>query len=161
MCRSELDLEQAVWAIPAERTKNGIPHLVPLPVAAIRLLRDRLSALGDRDLLFGTGVRSFTGWSVARAMLQKRIAESQADVQPWRLHDIRRTVATRMGDIGVLPHVVEAVLNHVSGHKAGVAGVYNRALYRAEKREALERWADHVRAIIAALTKASAGRASE
>jgi integrase len=151
MRRSELDIEQAIWAIPAERTKNGIPHLVPLPEAAIRLLCERLSAIGDRDLLFGTGARSFTGWSVARATLQKRIGESQSDVQPWRLHDLRRTVATRMGDLGVLPHVVEAVLNHVSGHKAGVAGVYNRALYRAEKREALERWASYVGAISAAL----------
>jgi hypothetical protein len=60
------------------------------------------------------------------------------------LHDIRRTVATRLADLGVLPHVIEAVLNHVSGHKAGVAGVYNRASYTAEKRAALELWAHEV-----------------
>jgi hypothetical protein len=69
-------------------------------------------------------------------------------VCPWRLHDIRRTVATRMGDLGILPHVIEAVLNHVSGHRAGVAGIYNRALYRAEKRHALERWAEHVQSLV-------------
>ena len=68
---------------------------------------------------------------------------------PWRLHDLRRTVATRMAELGVQPHVVEAVLNHVSGHKAGVAGVYNRALYAAEKRRALELWGEHVRALAA------------
>jgi hypothetical protein len=66
------------------------------------------------------------------------------NLKPWRVHDIRRTVATRLGDIGVLPHVVEAILNHVSGHKAGVAGIYNRAAYAAEKRDALEKWAAFV-----------------
>jgi hypothetical protein len=68
---------------------------------------------------------------------------------PWRLHDMRRTAATRMADLGVLPHVVEAVLNHVSGYKAGVAGVYNRALYAAEKRQALDLWAAHIEALLA------------
>ena len=53
-----------------------------------------------------------------------------------------------MGDLGILPHVVEAVLNHVSGHKAGVAGVYNLASYAAEKKVALERWAVHVHGLV-------------
>ena len=65
----------------------------------------------------------------------------------WRLHDLRRTAATGMGGIRVLPHVVEAVLNHVSGHKAGVAGVYNRARYQEPMREALAMWADRVTAL--------------
>ena len=60
----------------------------------------------------------------------------------------RRTVATRMADLGIQPHVIEAILNHVSGSKAGVAGVYNRSLYAAEKRAALEVWADHVQAVL-------------
>ena len=59
----------------------------------------------------------------------------------WTVHDLRRTAATVMADqLGVLPHIVEAILNHVSGHRAGVAGVYNRARYQAEMRQALERW---------------------
>ena len=65
-------------------------------------------------------------------------------VPPWRLHDLRRTAATRMADLGVLPHIVEACINHVSGAKAGVAGVYNRAQYVKEKRAAFERLAAHV-----------------
>ena len=71
-----------------------------------------------------------------------------ASIQPWRLHDLRRTAATHMADIGIAPHVVEAVLNHVSGHKAGVAGVYNQAEYRLEKQAALERWAAHVDGVV-------------
>ena len=69
-------------------------------------------------------------------------------MKPWRLHDIRRTVATRMGDIGVQPHVIEATLNHHSGHRRGVAGVYNRSVYEREVRAALALWADHVRSIV-------------
>jgi integrase len=65
----------------------------------------------------------------------------------WTLHDLRRTAATRMADLGVQPHVIEAVLNHVSGHKSGVAGIYNRSTYEREKRQALELWADYVAAV--------------
>ena len=68
--------------------------------------------------------------------------------RPRRLHDICRTVAARLAELGVLPHVIEAVLNHVSGHKTGVAGIYNRALYTAEKRQALELWAEHVHCLV-------------
>src|SRR5205823_5882196 len=65
------------------------------------------------------------------------------------LHDIRRSVATGMAEIGTQPYVVEAVLNHVSGHKAGVAGIYNRSQYAGEKRAALKAWADHISSVIA------------
>jgi hypothetical protein len=64
------------------------------------------------------------------------------------LHDLRRSVATHMAELGVQPHIVEAVLNHVSGHKAGVAGIYNKAAYEREKRQALAIWADHVMAAV-------------
>ena len=70
-------------------------------------------------------------------------------VPPWRLHDLRRTAATGMADIGVLPHVIEAALNHISGAKAGVAGIYNRSAYAPEKKAALERWAAHVAGLVA------------
>ena len=66
---------------------------------------------------------------------------------PWRLHDLRRTCATGMGGIGILPHVVEAVLNHVSG-KSKVAGIYNWAQYIEEKKSALQRWAVHVAGLV-------------
>jgi integrase len=67
----------------------------------------------------------------------------------WTLHDLRRTVVTGMAEIGVQPHVIEAIVNHVSGHKAGVAGIYNRATYAVEKRAALQTWANHLEETIA------------
>ena len=69
----------------------------------------------------------------------------------WVIHDMRRTVATGMADIGIQPHIIEAVLNHVSGHKGGIAGVYNRANYAAEKAAALTRWDEHVASIVGAV----------
>jgi hypothetical protein len=70
-------------------------------------------------------------------------------MEPWRLHDLRRTVATMLGEeLKVLPHVIEGLLNHVSGSKKGIAGIYNRALYAAEVKIALARWAEHLTAIV-------------
>jgi len=70
-------------------------------------------------------------------------------IAPWRIHDLRRTCATNLAELGVQPHIIEAVLNHVSGHKGGVAGIYNRARYEGEMRSALQRWADYVKKITA------------
>ena len=68
--------------------------------------------------------------------------------EPWRIHDLRRTAVTGMAELGVTPHVIEAVVNHISGHKGGVAGVYNRAAYAPEKKAALELWANHVSSVV-------------
>lgn len=154
MMRSELHLAKALWSLPRERTKNGLPHDLPLSTAALDILA-AVPVRTDRDFVFGTGEGAFSGWSKSKAALDARIAaalkasaeaagEKPKPMPPWRLHDIRRTVATRLGDLGVLPHVVEAILNHVSGHRAGVAGIYNRATYAAEKRAALDLWAMHI-----------------
>ena len=132
----EIDLDAAVWTIPAPRTKNKRPHDVPLSPAAVEILRT-LPRRADREYVFGSGSGGFQGWSHCKSALDARIAEAGGKVKPWRLHDLRRTLATRLGDMSVLPHVVEATLNHVSGHRAGVAGVYNRAVYATEKRDAL------------------------
>jgi integrase len=86
--------------------------------------------------------------------MKSRLDAALGDVPPFVLHDLRRTCATGMAEVGIAPHIVEAVLNHVSGHSAGVAGVYNRAVYTDEKRAALERWARH----IDELAEASASR---
>jgi hypothetical protein len=85
------------------------------------------------------------GWSAGKAALDA----SLKNVAPWKLHDLRRTMTTGMGELGVQPHIIEAAINHQSGHKAGVAGSYNRANYHAEHKQALEKWAAHVMALVA------------
>jgi integrase len=81
--------------------------------------------------------------AIARAELGAEVT-----LDSWRLHDLRRSFATGMADIGIAPHIIEACLNHISGHKGGVAGIYNRAAYAAEKKAALERWAAHVKGLV-------------
>jgi integrase len=143
MAWAEMDTAGATWRIAGDRTKNARPHEVPLSQSALAILGARARSEG-RALVFGSR-GPFSGWSKAKAALDARMAaELGHGPSAWRLHDIRRTVATRMADLGVQPHVIEAVLNHVSGHKAGVAGVYNRATYAVEKRHALGMWGQHV-----------------
>jgi integrase len=148
MSWEEVDLERATWRIGGERTKNARAHEVTLTQPAMKILGARHRSDG-RALVFGSH-GPFSGWSKAKASLDARMSAALGGCAPasWRLHDIRRTVATRLSDLGVLPHVVEAVLNHVSGHKAGVAGIYNRSSYAAEKRDALTLWGDHVTALV-------------
>lgn len=152
---SEFDLARDLWTIPGARTKNGRPHEVPL-TPEIRTILDAVGKRDGRDIIFGAGQNGYGGWSKSKKTLDERITAmrkeagfSKPALPHWRVHDLRRTGATRMGDLGVLPHVVEAVLNHVSGTKAGVAGVYNKALYRSEKQAALKQWSRHVSAIVA------------
>jgi integrase len=135
--------------LPGERTKNHRAHTVPLNKAAQKILASvpqRTKPNGtQRELVFGSGEGGFSGWSKAKEQLDERIAETTGEpVVPWRIHDLRRSFATHAAEIGIQPHIIEAVLNHVSGSKAGVAGIYNRALYEPEKRAALVRWADQL-----------------
>jgi integrase len=158
----ELDLDRGTWSLPGARTKNGLPHDVPLSRQAQATLRD-VAVRKARELLFGRRKGPFSGWSKPRERLNIRVARRRAEerlgrplgagerpqagdeLPPWTLHDLRRTVVTGMNELGVAPHVVEAVVNHVSGRaRAGVAGVYNRANYANEKRAALQAWADHL-----------------
>jgi integrase len=149
MAWGELDLGGALWSIEGERTKNRRSHEVPLSSAALNILEAQPKREG-RELVFGSGAGPFSGWSKARAALDTRIAAAlreqgkETEIAPWRLHDLRRTTATGMANLGTAPHVVEAVLNHISGHRAGVAGVYNRAVYAREMRAALSLWGAHI-----------------
>ncbi len=142
MTWAELDLERGAWLLPATRTKNRRPHLVPLSPPARALLEQRPRRYG-RPFVFGTGANGFVGWSHAKARLDAALPEALGrPIAPWRLHDLRRSVVTGLAEHGLAPpHIVEAIVNHASGHKAGVAGVYNRAAYEPEKRSALDRWA--------------------
>jgi len=148
MTWDEVDLASATWRIGRDRTKNARTHDVPLAPQAVGLLRT-VERRDGRALVFGSRNGPFSGWSKAKASLDARTSAALGHaLPPWRLHDVRRTVATRLADLGALPHVIEAVLNHVSGHKAGVAGVYNRSVYATEKRAALELWARQVTALV-------------
>jgi hypothetical protein len=82
------------------------------------------------------------------AMLAAAREEGHAVIQPWTLHDLRRTFVTGMVELHVPPHVVELVVNHISGTRAGVAGTYNRSELLPERKAALERWATHVRGLV-------------
>jgi integrase len=132
--------------LPGERTKNKRDHVVPLSDAAKEIL-EKFRADG-RTHVFGRYDTGFGGWHTAKRELDARLADAGNVLPYWTLHDLRRTVATGMADLGVQPHIVEAVLNHVSGHKGGVAGIYNRATYDKEKRDALNLWAEHVMALV-------------
>ena len=138
----ELDLDSALWRIAPERTKNSRPHDVPLSSTALSILK-QVPRRVNRELVFGGRKGPFSGWSKSKERFDQR-----TDLTGWRLHDLRRTLVTGMAELGVQPHVIEAVVNHVSGHKAGVAGVYNRATYSQEKRKALQDWADYLDRIV-------------
>jgi integrase len=139
---SEVDLERGTIMLPGERTKNHRPHLVPLPQAARTIIEARPRRPG-RDLIFGLAEGPFSNWSDSKQRLDEKIA-----LPHWTPHDLRRTAATMMAELGIQPHIIESVLNHVSGFRAGVAGTYNRFLYEAEKRQALNLWAEHLLAIV-------------
>jgi integrase len=139
---SEVDLERGIISLPPARTKNRRAFEVPLSAAALEILK---ALPRDRDFVFGRGDSGFQGWSKSKARLDARLTGAVAS---WVLHDVRRTLSTIMHErLSIMPHVVEAVLGHVSGHKAGVAGRYNRAEYLDERRRALTRWADFVAAL--------------
>jgi integrase len=142
----EIDFDKDLITLPAERVKNARVHLVPLAPAVVDILRAQPRT--DDGLVFGYRGKPFASWTHGKNLLDACILEAvDAPLPDWTPHDLRRTCATRMAELGVQPHIVEAVLNHVSGHKHGVAGIYNHAVYAAEKAQALAMWADHIAAI--------------
>ena len=154
---AELDREAREWIIPADRAKNGVVHIVPLS----GLIVQELDAIAGGEgwpksgfVLTTTGRTPISGFSKAKKALDTKLLElrqaasdAEPEVEPlaaWRLHDLRRTVATGLQRLGIRFEVTEAVLNHVSGAKGGVAGIYQRHDWKDEKRAALEAWAAHV-----------------
>jgi integrase len=143
----------ATWVLPSERSKNHLPHELLLPPLVASLLPEaREGADGaPRELLFGEGDGPFSGWSNCKARLDKRIADANGGkaIPAWVLHDLRRTLVTRLNDMEVEPHVIEALVNHAGGSaKAGVAGVYNRSAYTVQKRAALALWCDFIARLV-------------
>ena len=148
-----------LWTLPKERAKNGVAQELPLCPLAISQLPPKRAA---SRFVFGNGATPFSGWSKCKERLDERMLAALSEefanahqrpptagevaLPSWRLHDLRRTFATWASNAGHPPHLVEAVLNHVSGSaKGGVAGVYNLATYRDAKGQILKSWADHVK----------------
>lgn len=162
----ELDRATATWIIPADRAKNGVAHIVPLSPAALEEL-DRLAlakqqADGINDInparwpkagpvITLRGNVSISCFSKAKRELDAEVEKVREDHGPlpaWRVHDLRRTLATGLQRLGTRFEVTEAVLNHVSGAKSGVAGIYQQHDWKEEKRDALDVWARHIAAIL-------------
>lgn len=137
----EVDFSKSTITISPERSKNGKPHVLPLPAIAFDILR-AVPRLLHRDHVFGESPRGFLSFHKGR----KRI-EARSGVSNWVLHDLRRSTATHMAEAGIAsPHIIEAILRHPSGTQ--VARIYNRADYVPQVRAALGTWADHVSALI-------------
>jgi integrase len=130
------DLDAGIVTIPVERSKNRKAHTVTLSPAALAIIKSVPHREG-RDHLFGNA--GFVNWAHSKAALDKVLGD---EVAKWTVHDIRRTVATRMGDIGILPHVIEAVLNHTE--KSKTKKTYQRSTFDPERAEALAKWAQHL-----------------
>jgi integrase len=137
----EVNLTEATITLPPARTKNHRIHVIPLSAPALQILRER-ARNGEREFVFGAGSRGFSGFSKA-----KRLLDEKTKLAAWVVHDLRRTAATGLAKL-VQPHIVECVLGHVGGFKAGVSGVYNLHAYEQEKRQALDLWGKHVSELV-------------
>ena len=150
------ELDGAMWTLPGVRAKNGDDHAIPLSTTAKAIIDD-LPRVG-RLLFTTTGTSPVSGFTRAKHRLDRLMVEAArkdlplgadpVEILPFTIHDLRRTAATGMASLRFPPHVVEAVLNHRSGARRGVAGVYNRFDYAEEKREALEAWARRVAQLV-------------
>jgi integrase len=153
MRRSELTDNGALWALPSRRTKNHREHVVPLPVLARAQLASVPAASGD--LIFSTTTTTpVSGFSRLKRRIDRAMAElahrerGATAIPPWTFHDLRRTLVTGMGDLGIRYDVIELAVNHRSGLRGGVAGTYNKSQLLPERKEAFERWALHVAGIV-------------
>jgi integrase len=161
----EIDFANAVWTIPAERYKTGQQHRLPLTDDAVALLQS-LPRFRRGDACFSTfGVQPINGWSAGKRRIDRKVLRTlralarwrgddpaAVEVAPWVLHDIRRTVRTRLAALRIQDHVAEQVLGH---SRKGIAGVYDRHRYLDEVREALEAWQGLLRSIVAPTAAAS------
>ena len=143
---AELDPDLTIWTIPRERTKNGIVHPIPIVPWVRKILTDVPRIKDSPFVLTTNGTASISGYSKCKAALDVAIAELNGGkpLAPWRMHDLRRSMASHMARLGVRLEVVEKLLNHTGGSFAGIVGVYQKYSYADEKRQAMKAWAQHV-----------------
>lgn len=132
---SQLDFKAKAWTLPAELTKNGRQHVLPLTPQTVTLLRALPHFTSDYVFPARGENPAFAHFSRGKVKL-----DALSGTKDWTLHDLRRSAATHLAKLGVAPHVIERILNHVSGTFGGVAGVYNRFQYLDEMRAALAKW---------------------
>lgn len=155
MTRAELDLAGRSWSLPGSRTKNGHGHLVPLSDIAMTIIGEALADAGDSPFVFPCGAGSLAPTAVARTIVRAHETSKQRPlgrfgIAHWTAHDLRRTALTGMARLGVSPTVLGFVANHRTMTRGGVTmGVYVHYSYEAEKRQALDLWADRLQGIIA------------
>jgi integrase len=139
-----------LWEIPPDRTKNRLVHLVPLPPLAVEVIATLPIQIGPDGnpsrFLFPAPTKLSNHITTFSDM--KEAIDGAAGVTGWWLHDMRRTVATNMAGLSIPTINIEAVLNHISGEQSDVAGIYNRHKYFAEKKAALEAWANRLAEIV-------------
>jgi integrase len=142
---SWLDLENKTLTIPASVAKNGREHMFPIASMALNILQGMSIKSATCNLLFparGTSA-PFNGWSKAKATL-----DDISGVSGWTLHDLRRTFATTLAELGCPIHIIERLLNHISGQISGVTAVYNRASYIDEMRQWITKYDAHLCGIV-------------
>ena len=145
MSRREVDQDHQLWNLPAERTKNGRPHTIPLSTQAWTLIEARPRFAGCDFVFTIDGKRVVNNWDEVKHRIS---AKAGITASSWRLHDLRRTCASGMQKLGISVPVVEKALNHVSGTFRGIVGVYQQHDYADEIRIALQKWADRVKEIV-------------
>lgn len=138
---TEVDRKARLIRLPGHRTKNGREHIVPLSDAALAILGS-IDVREGRELVFGSGKGGYSGWSKSKVQFDEAVPLKA----PWTLHDLRRTGRTALGLLGVAPHIAEAILNHLPPR---LVRTYDTNTYLAEKRQALDLWADHLLALVA------------
>jgi integrase len=141
---SELDRETGIMIIPGARTKNHRTLVLTLPPIAMAILHSIPTRAG-RDFVFGHRGGAFSSWSYAMVSLSNSIAMQGTLLPHWTLHDLRRSMRSGLGRLGVPPHIAERVINHAPG---GVEAVYDKYKYQDEIKAALALWADHVASIV-------------
>jgi integrase len=142
----EVNLNTGLLSIPGSRTKNHRTHELTLPQVAIDLLRSAPRLDGQQYVFATRGCGPFSGWSAAKLRLDSRIVLTTGQsLSPWTLHDLRRTMRSGLGRLGVPPHIAELAINHVRG---GVQAIYDRYQYKNEIAAALALWADHIHTLV-------------
>jgi integrase len=151
----DLDLDKGIWSLPREATKNKLPHIVPLSGLALQILKAQIrqtltdKATGKKvpcPFVFSTTGRSpVSGWGKTKVAITTGLAKHKIVLKDWRIHDLRRTVSTNLGDMGYHNEDIGLLLNHTS---RGITAVYNRSSYLDKKKEMLKAWEEKLAKVI-------------